>query len=143
MTTIALARDDAEIARCFPVMAQLRTGLRGKAEFLGQVKRQMSDAGYRLAYLEDGGRVVAVAGFRVSEWLAWGKAMYVDDLVTDGEARGRGHGGELLDWLAARAEAEGCRELHLDSAVVGGAAHRFYFRKGMEIRSYHFHLALD
>ena len=143
MAVVVLAEADAEIARCFPVMAQLRGGLSGEAEFVDQVKRQMSVAGYRLAYLEDSGRVVAVAGFRVSEWLAWGKALYVDDLVTDSEARGSGWGSALMDWLIARAKAEDCRELHLDSAVQRGAAHRFYFRKGLQIKSYHFYLALD
>ena len=142
MTSIALAEADAEIARCFPVMAQLRGHLRGESEFVARARRQMADAGYRLAYLEVGGAVAAVAGFRISEWLAWGKAMYVDDLVTASDARRSGYGSQLFDWLVARARAEGCRELHLDSGVQRAEAHRFYFRKGMAIRSYHFYLAL-
>ena len=39
------------------------------------------------------------AGFRVAECLAWGRFLYVDDLVTVGSARFRGCGQRLLDWL--------------------------------------------
>ncbi|HXV77461.1 MAG TPA: GNAT family N-acetyltransferase, partial [Candidatus Polarisedimenticolaceae bacterium] len=100
-------------------------------------------AGYRLAYCEDGdGTVVAVAGFRVSENLAWGKFLYVDDLVTDATRRSGGHGAGLLAWLRRTAVDAGCAELHLDSGVQRFAAHRFYTRHRMEITSHHFRLEL-
>jgi GNAT superfamily N-acetyltransferase len=143
MTTIALAESDAEIERCYPVMAELTRPLGGEAAFLERVRRQMREGGYRLVFMDEAGAVVAVAGFRVSEWLARGKAMYVDDLVTAGAARSRGHGGALLDWLAERARAEGCTGLHLDSGLQRGAAQRFYMAKGMEIRAFHFRLPLQ
>jgi hypothetical protein len=44
----------------------------------------------------------------------------------------------VLDWLAGVAREEGCGSLHLDSGVQRHGAHRFYFRKGMSISSYHF-----
>ncbi len=76
---IKLAEDDDEIQRCYPVMAELRPHV-GADEFLPRVRRQSASAGYKLAYLADGD-VKAVAGFRISECLAWGKFLYVDDLV--------------------------------------------------------------
>jgi GNAT superfamily N-acetyltransferase len=140
MSRVHLAVSDQEIVACFPVMAQLRPHLR-KEDFLGRVRRQM-EAGYGLAYVEDAGRVAAVAGFRLSECLAWGKFLYVDDLVTDDHARSTGHGGELLRWLAAHARENGCAELHLDSGVQRFGAHRFYLREGMDITSHHFGMKL-
>ena len=140
MSRVHLAVSDQEIVACFPVMAQLRPHVR-KDAFLEQVRRQM-EAGYRLAYVEDAGRVAAVAGFRISECLAWGKFLYVDDLVTDEQARSRGHGGEILHWLAAHAREERCKELHLDSGVQRFGAHRFYLREGMDITSHHFGMKL-
>ena len=44
----------------------------------------------------------------------------------------------LLDWLAEEAKEHGCGQLHLDSGVQRRDAHRFYFREGMGITSFHF-----
>jgi len=138
---VALATSEIELTRCFPVMAQLRPHL-SKEEFVHQVRRQQQD-GYRLAYLEDQGEIRSLAGFRMMEMLAFGKLMYVDDLVTAENHRSRGYGASLFDWLIARARADGCAQLHLDSGVHRFAAHRFYLMKRMEISSHHFSLKLD
>ena len=99
-------------------------------------------AGYRVAASFDEGAedAAAVAGFRVGENLAWGRFLYVDDLVTRAAARGRGHADAVMALVSDVAAQEGCGELHLDSGVgpEREAAHRFYFRHGMRITSYHF-----
>ena len=66
----------------------------------------------------------------------------MDDLVTAEDTRSKGHGKRMLGWLARVAREEGCRSLQLDSGVVRHEAHRFYFREGMKISSYHFSKAL-
>ena len=136
-----LAEIDEEIARCFAVMVQLRPHL-AAAEFVGQVRAQQAE-GYRLAYLEpdageDAGKVVAVAGFRVTEVLATGRTLYVDDLVTDEKRRSRGYGKAMLDWLQAHAREAGCATFSLDSGTHRQEAHAFYFREGMRVTSFHF-----
>lgn len=141
MPTIRLATTDAELRAAFPVMRQLRPHLDEPA-FLAQARRQMDAHGWRLALLEHQDRVVACAGFRTGEWLSWGKALYVDDLVTDEHARSAGHGEALFDWLVETARAEGCGQLHLDSGVQRFGAHRFYLRKRMDIAGHHFVLRL-
>lgn len=133
---VRLAEDDVSIAACFRVMHQLRPHL-AESEFVGRVRAQQ-DAGYRLAYIEDGGEVVALAGFRIGESLAWGRFLYVDDLVTDEAARSKGYGQRLFDWLLEYAREHGCGELHLDSGVHRFGAHRFYLANRMDIRSHHF-----
>lgn len=139
--TIRCASTEADLQAAFPVVRQLRPHLDRDA-FVAQATRQQAAHGWRLALLEDGGRVVAAAGFRIAEHLAWGKALYVDDLVTDEHARSKGHGDALFDWLLATARAEGCAQLHRDSGVQRFAAHRFYLRKRMSITSHHFALSL-
>ena len=136
MSAVHFAETDDAIASCFPVMHQLRPHLVA-SEFVGRVREQQ-ESGYRLAYIADGGAVVALAGFRVGRSLAWGRFMYVDDLVTDEAARSRGLGQQLLDWMLALARDEGCGEFHLDSAVHRFGAHRFYRANRMDIRSHHF-----
>lgn len=139
-TVVSLAKSDQEIQSCFDVMVELRPHLK-REEFVARVKRQQEEASYELAYLT-AGSVKAVAGFRISVCLAWGKFLYVDDLVAASSDRSQGYGGILFDWLVAYAREAGCDEFHLDSGVQRFEAHRFYLRKRMAIEAHHFGLKL-
>ncbi|MBD2353568.1 GNAT family N-acetyltransferase [Tolypothrix sp. FACHB-123] len=141
MTYINLAQSDAEIERCFSTMQLLRPHLVAN-EFVTRIRRQ-EQQGFHLAYLEDGGSIKAVAGFRIAESLSWGKFLYVDDLVTQERNRSVGYGSNLLNWLIDYAKANSCQQLHLDSGVQRFAAHRFYFKHRLEIRAYHFTIDLS
>lgn len=79
---IFLAKDDDQIRSCYAVMAELRPHVPAE-EFVYRIRRQQEIAAYELAGMtaEVGGEVKAVAGFRILENLAWGKFLYVDDLV--------------------------------------------------------------
>ena len=134
------ATSDREISDCFGVMAQLRPHVDAGC-FVERVRR-LQQGGYRLIALKRAGRVRALAGIRVSEMLAYGRYLYVDDLITDERQRSRGYGTLLLDHVKAIALAEGCEALHLDSGVHRARAHGFYFREGLHIPSYHFSMAL-
>jgi GNAT superfamily N-acetyltransferase len=133
---ISLAESEQAIIDCYPVMAELRPHIHG-SEFVSTVKRLFEIAGYRLAYLTDGG-VKAVAGFRISEWLAGGKYLEIEDLVALSGERSKGYGGELFDWLVKHAEENGCNHIRLLSRVTRFDAHRFYFNKRMIIEAYYF-----
>lgn len=137
--TVSTARTDEDILRCYPVMRQLRTKL-AESEFLTRVRRQIAAFGYKLAYVHEDGQVKAVAGIRIAECLCDGRYLYVDDLVTDESERSKGYGDQLFDWIVDHARENGCLELGLDSGVERCAAHRFYFRKRMEISAHHFSL---
>lgn len=138
---ISIASTDEEIVVCFPVMQELRPHLHAE-QFLPRVRAQQKD-GYQLVYVESSGEVVAVAGFRLGQNLAWGKFLYVDDLVTATNERSSGHGAALLDWLKSYARQAGCQQIHLDSGLQREAAHRFYKRNGMPATGYHFATVLD
>ena len=140
MSTIRLAETDAEILACFDVIHELRPHI-PREGFVARVRLQERE-GYQLAYVSGARGVAAVAGFRIGTFLAWGRALYVDDLVTTEGSRSGGHGHALLEWLRAHGEREGCGQLHLDSGTFRHAAHRFYFRERMEISSFHFSCAL-
>jgi GNAT superfamily N-acetyltransferase len=127
-------------AACFSVMRQLRPHLI-EAEFVERVAIQRRQGYQLLAALVDG-QPAALAGFRVVDNLAWGRFVYVDDLVTDEGRRSLGYGGLLLDWLVDYCRDNGLAELHLDSGVQRFAAHRFYLQKRMEITCHHFGLKI-
>lgn len=121
-----------------PALAELRPDV---VDLADRIAVQQA-AGYRLAGVVVAGEAsaVAVAGFRVQSNLAWGRHLYVDDLVTRAAFRGQGHGRELLAWLVEQARHDGCAELHLDSGVGAGRhdAHALYHRAGLRITSHHF-----
>ena len=130
------AETDEAIVACYDVMAELRPHIAREA-FLPTVRAMQKD-GLRLACIREDGRVVAVAGYRVSTNLFCGRHLYVDDLVTAEAVRSKGHGKALLAWLRARAVAEDCDVFHLDSGVQRKRAHQFYLREGLELAGYHF-----
>lgn len=134
------ATTEAEIRACHPVMVQLRPRL-DETAFLQQVQRQRMQGYQLVAGVDGGGQVIVVAGYLLCEKLAWGRHLYVDDLVTAAERRSSGAGAAMLDWLRDRAREAGCTSLHLDSGVQRTDAHRFYDRAGFERSALHF--ALD
>lgn len=107
------------------------------AQLIEQIERQQSN-GYQLVAAIANQQVLAVAGFNVGEKLAWGKHIYVDDLVTNPDCRSQGLGKALVDWLKQHAKELGCQQIHLDSGVQRFKAHRFYLREQFNIASHHF-----
>ncbi len=141
-TSIFEAVTADEILRCHAVFTELRPHLTEPAAFVEQVQRQIREGGYNLIYRECEGAVCAVAGYRISENLAWGKFLYVDDLITGTAFRKQGNARAMLDWLIDVAGHQGCAQLHLDSGVQRFDAHRLYLNAGMRITSHHFGLIL-
>ena len=132
------ALTEADIRRVYPVMRELRPHIKSEGEFLERVRRQQKQSGWQLIYVEDAGAPVAAASFRISEWLAWGKALYVDDLICLESHRGKGFAEALMAWMEDFARKEGCGEFHLDSGTHRLGAHRFYHRLKLGIASFHF-----
>ena len=133
---VRMAESEADLRRVSPVLLQLRPAF-DEAGLIAQIAQQRR-AGYRVAYVESDGKVLCVAGFVVGTKLAWGKHVYVDDLVTAEGERSKGAGAAIIAWLKAYAREQGCTQLHLDSGVQRFAAHRFYLREGFDIASHHF-----
>ena len=117
-------------------MSELRQHLK-KEDFLSII-RHMETEGFKLAFIEDNGKVVATAGYRIYTNLFMGKHLYIDDLVTLESSRSRGYGEQMVQWLRNEAIKEKCNFFHLDSGTQRSAAHKFYFRQGFAIASYHF-----
>ncbi len=110
------------------------------------IDTRLRPAGYRLVGAFDGvgDAAVAAVGFRENWATAWGHIVYVDDLSTLPEARGRGYADLLLRWVEDEARRLGCEGLHLDSGVGAdrAAAHRLYMRHHLRISAHHFQVEL-
>ncbi|WP_144393937.1 GNAT family N-acetyltransferase [Pleionea sediminis] len=135
---VSLLIEEREIDAVVPVLLQLRPQYNHET-LKSQIIKQLKN-GYQVAYLTSDDSVICVAGFYVSESLAWKKHVYVDDLVTSENSRSLGAGRAMIDWLKQFAKKAGCEQLHLDSGVQRFAAHRFYLREGFDITSHHFAL---
>lgn len=138
-TDIQQINTTEQIRSCYQVMRQLRPHLTNEQAFVEQIKRQIAE-GYKLICFQDEEKVRAVAGYRFLECLAWGKILYIDDLITDAEARRNGHGTTLLKWIIDQAKKANCDQVHLDSGPHSYDAHRLYLNHGFKIVAHHFGL---
>jgi GNAT superfamily N-acetyltransferase len=139
---IQLATHSEQIRSCYKIMHQLRPHLVSEQAFVEQVRRQIQH-GYHLAYIQDGEEVKALAGYRFLEFLAWGKVIYIDDLVSDTTTRRNGYGGKVLKWVINEAKNAKCDQVHLDSGPQRHDAHRLYLNHGFKIIGHHFALNLN
>lgn len=139
--TILIADSDEEITATFAVMQQLRPHL-SVQNYIENIRCLQQKHHFKLVCLSTTDCVCAVAGFRLSESLAWGKFVYIDDLVTLEKYRSTGFGQALLNWVSDYSKQFGCLELHLDSGVQRHEAHRFYLRERLDINCFHFRKTL-
>lgn len=138
---ILLATSSEQINSCYQVMRQLRPHLDDKQKFIEQIHRQIQE-GYHLAYIQDQGTVRSLVGFRFLEFLAWGKVLYIDDLISDAMTRRYGYGSTILKWTIHQAREAKCDQVHLDSGPQRHDAHRLYLNNGFKIIGHHFALDL-
>jgi len=92
---IRIASSEQDVLALAPVLLQLRPQYTTES-LINQIKKQQLD-GYQVAFVEMDNAVVCVAGFVMNEKLAWGKCLYVDDLVTSETMRSRGAGKAMIN----------------------------------------------
>ncbi|XZG71444.1 GNAT family N-acetyltransferase [Chitinibacteraceae bacterium HSL-7] len=117
--------------------------LRGQLpeDYAGRM-REIFASGAHMVVAHNGATVLGLAVWRVIENTYEGRRLYVDDLIVNEQQRSQGTGHALLSWLEHTASTTGCHVLALDSGVMRGRAHAFYFREGLQIASFSFRKAL-
>ena len=144
--TIQIAQSDTDIRQCLPAMLALRTQLPLDAAF-EKIRFQQANEGFVLAFVASENLTEpapAVIGYRVLNFLHSGKTLYIDDLSSLPDARGKGYASALLDFVVEQARQHNCNCVSLDSGQNPARydAHRLYLKKGFNITSHHFHLNL-
>jgi len=117
------------------VHRQLRTAL--PSDYKAKMERVFA-GGARMCVALEGDRIAGVAVYRMYENTFSGRQLYVDDLVTDERRRSAGVGRDLLGYLEQKARAAKFDNLSLDSGTQRAQAHKFYFREGLVVTSFHF-----
>ena len=125
----------AQFERSFDIYSVLRPHLEMQG-FADKIQRQYSQ-GFRIIAIEEDTKIVALAGYRFLECTAWGRILYIDDLITDPELKRRGYASQLLDRLMHIAKAHQCDEVHLDTGHTRFDAHRLYLNKGFQLNCHH------
>ncbi len=136
---VKIANSDHELRMAAEVLLQLRDSY-DVDSLIHQIHEQQKE-GYQIAYVESDNRILCVAGFIVGNKLAWGKHIYIDDLVTCEKHRSTGAGAFMIDWLKSYAKDHDCKQIHLDSGVQRFPVHKFYLREGFNIVSHHFSIS--
>lgn len=138
---IAITNDRREIVaaewlvRAEQVHRQLRPHL--PQDYAGRM-REIFGGGAEMAVAANGDRVTGVTVFRIIEKTHSGRELYCDDLVTDEKQRSTGVGHALIGYMEKIGRERGCEVLALDSGTQRQQAHKFYFREGFTIPSFHF-----
>ena len=145
---IKTAQTEADIRRCIPAMRALRPHLT-EEQALEQILFLREHDRYVVAYVDNADlefetAAPAVIGYRYMNLLFSGKTLYIDDLSTLPDQRGKGYAGRLLDFVIAEARQENCAVVTLDSGHNPQRydAHRLYLNKRFNIVSHHFALKL-
>ena len=126
--------DEKLLASAERVHRQLRPHL---ADYVARM-RQVLGAGAEMAVALDGGEVRGVTVFRILEKTHSGRELYCDDLVTDEAKRSTGVGHALIAYMERICRERDCDTFSLDSGTQRQQAHKFYFREGMTVTSFHF-----
>jgi GNAT superfamily N-acetyltransferase len=100
--------------------------------------KQVFAGGAEMAVAVVDGQVTGVTVFRVLEKTHSGRDLYCDDLVTSEKRRSSGVGRALMGYMEDICRARQCDTFSLDSGTWRQQAHKFYFREGMTITSFHF-----
>lgn len=120
-----------QLQEVYPLVHQLRPHLTA-AEF-AKTATEMMAHGYRAVCLYDGEsvgeKILAYAGFAEMLNLYWGRHIWVYELITDENFRGRGYGEILLSHIEAVARENNLKCVALCSGMEREAAHRFYENK--------------
>jgi GNAT superfamily N-acetyltransferase len=141
VNVVAVSGENGEIADAQLLAAAERVHLQLRPHLAGRYVPRMREviaAGAEMAVAHVDGEVLGVAVYRMVERTFSGREMYCDDLVTDEARRSKGVGHALMEHMRSLCARRGADAFTLDSGVQREQAHKFYFREGMTVTSFHF-----
>jgi GNAT superfamily N-acetyltransferase len=131
-----------DLEQCFSVIRELRPDLNDCNKFVSQIMRQQV-AGYQMFACIANEYIVGCIGYRHFETLAWGRILYIDDLIISSSHRKNGYANTLLDYAINYAKSIKCAQVHLDSGYTRYDAHKLYLKYGFQLNAHHIALQLN
>ncbi|MCF0049598.1 GNAT family N-acetyltransferase [Dyadobacter chenwenxiniae] len=138
MTNVQIVETESDMLKCRRAVQALRPQL-GDDLYLDAVKKTLAD-NRQIIFIEENDEAASVAVFETGYNLFRGSYIYIDDLSTLPEQRGKGLAGILIDWILDYAKKNDYAQVHLDSGVSEARtdAHRLYLNKRFQVASLHF-----
>jgi len=136
MNEIRIADSDELVLSCVEVINALRPHI--TSENVLDYFHRMQHQNYHMIFIEADGKPVAFSGYRFITHFFTDDIIYIDDLGTLAEYRGRGYGSKLLEYIFNIAREKNLPAVRLDSGHHRYDAHRLYLQKGFNIISHHF-----
>ena len=135
---VQVAKTREEIEFCKRALIEFRPNL--DPDTLVEQVLRMGVEGFQLIYIADekNSEAAAIAGFRIFEMLRTDTIIYIDDLFTFQENRGKGYASALLDYVDHLALSLNIKTVHLDSGFDLHPAHRLYQKSGYFLACHHF-----
>jgi ribosomal protein S18 acetylase RimI-like enzyme len=127
----AAAVDDDLCAAVERLVPQLSRSSPPLSRFV--LERIVADAATTLFVARDETVIVGMLTL-VTFQIPTGVRAWIEDVVVDGEARGKGVAAALVEAALARSAAVGARTVDLTSRPDRAAANRLYLRMGFEVR---------
>ena len=140
MKVVAVSNEKGEVTdgQLLAAAERVHRQLRPHLEDYRARMQEVLAGGAEMAVAVEGGEVRGITVFRIQERTHSGRELYCDDLVTDESRRSTGVGHALMEYMERVCRERGCDTFALDSGTMRQRAHRFYFREGMTISSFHF-----
>jgi len=125
-----------ELYTAYDLVKQLRVGL-DYDEFEDLIY-DMRDINYKMIGLMQKDKLISYAGIGVSTNLYHKRHLFVYELVTDEQHRGKGYGRSMMEYLVDYAKIAMCENIVLSSGFSREDAHRFYEKDGFVKKSFVF-----
>ncbi|MEM9982988.1 MAG: GNAT family N-acetyltransferase [Bacteroidota bacterium] len=132
METIQLALSEEAVHKCWEALKTLHETLK-KSDFLYEVRKLQVETGYHLVFIEKDNKAVSVIGFHISESLAIGKFLQINDLSTLEGFQGKGYISELVDWIIEYARTKKCNQIISNLESQPENAQAIFQQKGFAI----------
>jgi GNAT superfamily N-acetyltransferase len=130
-----------DLKKCTEVILALRPHLNAKKVL--SMYETMQKEGYHIIYIEEDNKAVAFAGYRSYTMFFSARTIYIDDVCTLPDYRGKGYAGKLLDYIIDKAITGKYNAVSLDSGHHRNKAHKLYLNKEFIIEAHHFHLNIQ
>lgn len=129
-------KTELEIQKCWEVISLLRPHL-DKNNWLGIILEMIKNEKYSITAIEDNGKFVAFAGYRIMNSLHSGQIIYIDDLCTLESHRGKGLATQLLDYVEDISRKMNLDAVVLDTDFHNHTAQKVYFKSGFKLVAVH------
>lgn len=107
-----------------------------------RLEEAFSYTNYQLFALVLENKIIGLCSAWLSTRLYSGKQLELDNFVIQKKYRSKSYGEKFNKLIEKWAKQEGCLRIELNSYVINGKSHKFYFNQGFEILGYHFYKIL-